>query len=236
MLRTTFLLTAAILFSGVNCFGQCAQYRSEITSVSGDALSSLSANDSFLFSVHVQDIRNSSFVGLSHRGVFAAYVDVSYDDSLFQTTGDFLNRTTFPLVPRGILAAGSMTEAGGLNDNLAPTGSEEMLVFSVPMTALVDIPNFAGDFAFSLAPPQDQAQYGTALYGLDTVVMAVDDVLFLGTEDVPPDTSNFTCPATVPEPASGLPMFFAVASLAGFLKRPRRSENSGSRFAFEDLN
>ena len=137
----------------------------------GTPISEISEGTPFFVDVYVQDLRTSPVfpappaTQVDRRGVFAAYVDVLFDNSLLTVTGaptrvgagpvpssPFLSRqdgTTF--IPGVVDELGGITPTD-LNDSPPPTGTDPLLIARIPVVAQ---PGSAGANATVYTDPAD---------------------------------------------------------------------------------
>lgn len=175
---------------------QRAQYRPETTDMNGNPITSIEPGGSFQFQMFVQDVRSEP------QGVFAAYVNVVFDESLFATTGAIEHSNQYSAGDEGTLLPGRMDGVGGV-DGIAPLGGDEFLLFSVPMVALDSV----GTGIFETNEPEDQVFLATLLFG-DSEETNVSDIAF-----------RSTSLTVVPEPGVGC---LSLLAFFGMLLRGRR--------------
>lgn len=105
--------------------------RLQATDLDGNALTTVNVGDTFLVSAMVQDLRENP------EGVFAAFVDLTYDSQLAAISGPIRYGERFPNVREGDgTLAGVVDEVGAVAD-LDPLGGGEFLLFSIPFQATV---------------------------------------------------------------------------------------------------
>jgi hypothetical protein len=156
------------------------QYRPEARDLLGNPIDTIGFNEDFWLYMLVTDRREDP------SGVFAAFVDVTYDDEWVASVGQIDHLKTFDVFKRGSAAAGFFDEVGGLDDGLVPTGGGEFELFRVLMHSKM----VAGDLTFATDPAEDQILHASLLYDYDELVPSAR-VEFL--------TTGVT---VVPEPAS----------------------------------
>ncbi|MDA1049122.1 MAG: DUF6067 family protein [Planctomycetota bacterium] len=133
-------------------------FRPVVVDVNGVAVSSVTIGDSFELQVYAQDIRNEA------EGVFAAYVDVSYDVRRAAVDGPIAFGAMYPNARDGVLRDGLVDEAGAIADATLLAG-ESILLFSIPFHA-----TGAGLIVFATDPADDVPFHSVLLYGSDTAV------------------------------------------------------------------
>lgn len=108
---------------------------------SGAEITSIGPGGEFLLQIYTEDIGglreiiNNDGETVSTNGVFAAYLDVFYDDSLVSITGEPMLGDNYPNQPSGdTTQTGVIDELGGFS-NLTPLGQGRFLVATVPMMA-----------------------------------------------------------------------------------------------------
>ena len=126
------------------------QMRLETTNLDGEPISSIEVGQDFLLRVHVQDVQAFA------NGVFAAYLDVLYDDTLAVTSGTITYSDDFLNVKSGDLSnAGIVDEVGATASGTIPTGANELLLFSLQFHAdTTGQVTFTGDVA-DVSPKHD---------------------------------------------------------------------------------
>ena len=115
--------------------------RLEVTNVSGTPITSIAPGGNFVLSGYVQDVGD-----LPRDGVFAAYLDVTFDDSLVTAQGDFTFGDSYPNGRSGTVATGLLDEVGAF-DGFDPLGDSELMLFSIEFQA-----NQAGTVVFQGDP------------------------------------------------------------------------------------
>jgi hypothetical protein len=119
------------------------------TTLEGLSIDNLHVGDNFTLHVWAQDTRTDA------RGVFAAYLNLNWDESLAAQIGSPAHADHFPNAKKdGDAAPGSLIRVGGVCDGL-PTHSGLVEVFSVPMRAAA-----AGELSIATSSAAD----GTPLY------------------------------------------------------------------------
>lgn len=132
--------------------------RLQATDLCGQPIDRVAVGDEFWLEVYVQDLRPVP------KGVFAAYLDVSYDAALVSPgsgeNAGLIFGTTYVNGKSGEFSAGVIDEAGAFA-GIDQTHGNEYLVFAVPLTATA-----AGvaDFADSAA---DLIGHDVLVYGSD---------------------------------------------------------------------
>ena len=112
---------------------QKVRIRLQTADLNGDPIAQIPAGQDFLLQGYVQDLRTNA------EGVFAAYVDVTYDPNLVSTTAASLDDVTFgDSYQNG--KSGSFPEPGLIDEvgafgPTSPLGPPERLLFSIRMTA-----------------------------------------------------------------------------------------------------
>ena len=136
-----------------------ARIRLGATDLAGTPVNSATVGREFVLNGYVSDVTDLG------SGVFAAYLDVQYPNSVTAITSplrygdDFTNGQTGSIAIPGLI-----DEVGGFG-NLDPIGSEEALLFSVNMRA-----DAAGTFSFTPEPADILPQHNVLLYDRDEPV------------------------------------------------------------------
>ncbi|MCA9196217.1 MAG: S8 family serine peptidase [Planctomycetales bacterium] len=135
------------------------QYVLEVTDGAGQRLTHVQPSDNFTLNVYVQDIRSNP------RGLFAAYVDVTYDSQLAVATGPLQHAALFGNVVSGSTNGnGVLDEVGGTN-GVQPQGSELTRLVSIPMRA-----TSAGMLRFGTNAADDLPTHQTLVFGSNSPV------------------------------------------------------------------
>lgn len=150
--------------------GHFVQLRLQASDAAGEMIASIPAGEDFFLDVWVEDLRGAPL------GVFAAYLDVSYDPELVTVGGPLVAGADYPRFLSGSLAVdGSIDEAGGGRiDSLADAA--EHLLLRIPLTAESrGTAEFAADAADQL-PAHD-----VLLFGIEGPI-ALENIRFLPTQ------------------------------------------------------
>jgi len=135
--------------------------RLQATDLCGQPVERVAIGDTFWLEVHVKDLRPGA------QGVFAAYLDVDYDQALVSTGGGgdagLVFGTTYENGKSAEFLPGLIDDAGAFA-GFDKTYGDEYLVFAVPLTATT-----AGVTQFA-AGPADPLGYDILVYGSDDVV------------------------------------------------------------------
>jgi hypothetical protein len=161
--------------------GEQISIRVEVTDLAGNPVDTLSPGDDFQLRGYTQDLRvpvdlPGTPPEQRMRGVFSVYWDVNYDQMRVAVDLDMRTITYGPVYPNGHRTPAQITAAAGLLDDigalagLTPHGSQEELVFIVPMTAT--------------AP-------GVAAFSLDAEDSPLLEIAVFGGGEVPPEEIDF---------------------------------------------
>jgi len=166
------------------------QFRLETTDLAGTPISSVDQGKPFVLNVFVQDIRSDT---VPNRGVFQAYLDVTFDNALVTTTGPFSYGNAYQEQDSGTLATpGLVDEAGATQTGfgfeppyVGPLGPGEFLVFSLPFQAAAPgTVTFASDPAdlaifhdVTLFQPTMTVPTGDIVYGTTTLTVNIGPVV-----------------------------------------------------------
>jgi len=154
--------------------GDLVRFRLEVTDTSGTPITNVDPGDEFVLRVFTDDLRTGG------AGVYAGYLDVEFDGDLVSAEGPVTFGSDYPAgrVPAGGViidgAAGELDEFGGFAGFTNEIGSEERLLYSLPMTATQEgIVNFTSNPADNLPLhevllldieqeiPEDRISYGS---------------------------------------------------------------------------
>ena len=140
--------------------------RLETSDLSGNAISTVDIGEEFLLRVFVQDLR------VPERGVFAAFLDVFYSQSLVSVAGPITAGPNYFLLPGqgDISHPGTLDEIGAMDGSGVPGG--ELLLLSLRFRA-----DALGTVTFSGDPPDDFPFSYILVYGWDAPV-PIGDVEF----------------------------------------------------------
>jgi hypothetical protein len=162
------------------------EFRLATTDLVGAPVSSVMVGQDFLLDVFVTDIR------MDPVGVFAAYLDVLYDELLVSVSGNIVPGPVYPNSPSGSTATpGLIDEAGGTDGLNVPPGTEgdAHLLWSIQLTAdAVGSLTFTGSRDDMTSPAHD-----VLIFGPDTPV-PLSQILFVDTT-LSIESLQFTNPA-----------------------------------------
>lgn len=114
------------------------QYRIQTVNDAGVPTNTVQVGEDFSVQVYVKDLRADDGDGdpVDRRGVAAAYLDVLYDFRFVSVAGDIVYGPNYQNVKSGNLTLpGVIDEAGAFQTGNDPLGANELLLFSVPMSA-----------------------------------------------------------------------------------------------------
>ncbi len=138
---------------------QVAQLRLETTDLSGNPISTVASGGEFLLNVRTKDLRTSP------KGVFAAYVDVTYDPDLVSVANTTLvYGDEYENGKSGDATQAGLIDEGGAFAGFTQLGGDEYLVFSVRMKA-----DDTGQVQF-VGDPADDTGHQLLVFGDDTAV------------------------------------------------------------------
>jgi Ca2+-binding RTX toxin-like protein len=130
------------------------EFSIQVVRPDGSSLSTLAPGDDFLLQVSVEDLRTQP------QGVFAAYLDVTWNSGLAVTTGPM--QYTGPFTnghPIDAVSPGLLDGVGGFA-GLAPTGAGALSVCTIPMRAAA-----AGQLTFASNPADLLPYHAVLIYG-----------------------------------------------------------------------
>ena len=159
--------------------GHSVQYRASVTDMSGVPIATIDLDELFYLNVSVQDIRDEP------TGVFAAYVDVTYDPRLMSVTDNVYHSPTYgAAVGADVTVPGLINEAGGIDGNVS-LGGAEFDVFRVLMSA-----DRIGVATIELNPADNTIQHPTIVFGREAHVLP-DETIFVPTRlEIVPEPSS----------------------------------------------
>ena len=115
--------------------------------------------EQFLLRVYTQDLRLDDGDGepVDRRGVAAGFLDVLYDYRRVSIAGNIIYSPQYQNAQSGsVQLPGLIDEGGAFQTGGVPLGADEVLLFSVPMTAnSTGLVNFVGDPADLTSFPPD---------------------------------------------------------------------------------
>lgn len=185
-----------------------AEFKAQIsvvaTDVFGTPIVSIEPGNPFLLQARVADVRTPT---PEFQGVFAAYLNVSFDDGLaaIDPAADFDFDSFFPLSRTfDVSAAGKIMGAGASSSTVSEPGEQVQHLWSVPVTAVnPGVVNFTPWF--------DEADGHGVLLLLETAVLPPTNIQWVG--------SSLTI---VPEPSGVALGAFCLAGLLGWYARSKR--------------
>jgi hypothetical protein len=147
----------------------------EATDLAGNPITAVEAGDEFLLRATVQDLRANP------TGVFAAYVDVTYDASKVAVDGAITHSTLYRNGRDGDTSvAGLIDDAGGIFaiqdcTSFPCTGDgDEELLFSIPLVAIA-----SGTVIFDVGPANDPTPVHNILIFGSNLPVASEDIDFI---------------------------------------------------------
>ena len=206
MFRFSFVLFAIFAFV-IPSFGQVVQFRLETTDMDGTPVDTIDVGDEFLLKTYTQHV--GGYVSEENSGVFAAYLDISYDGSLISVNGETIHGELYSNGKSGDLSStgllnniGGISTSPGIAPGATPIGLEEVHVFTLPMTA-----DAMGEVSFVGSESLSYPHHDVLVYGLNEPVSARD--IEFGAADLRIDFGSATL-NVVPEPSAGLLMLMGI--------------------------
>jgi VCBS repeat-containing protein len=134
----------------------------------GNEISGIGPGGEFTLQALVQDVSDEP-----RDGVFAAYMDILFDNDLVTAGSEITYGTSYPNVPSGTIVQneGLIDEVGAI-DGLQPLGGGELLLFSIPFTAAQ-----LGAVTFQSEAPDILPDHDILLFQVDDPI-PVDQVEF----------------------------------------------------------
>lgn len=183
--------------------GEQVRIRLEVTDTAGDPITGpISLGETFLVRGHVKDLREPE--GLPgddevQRGVYGAYVDVTFDDARLNVAGMITHPSPYTGNPEGTVRPDLIDNVGAISSDTNPLGSSERLLFVIPFTAVA-----AGTVSFGVGNDNSELHevlvYGSDVEVPDTEIEYVGiQSLTLGT---PPDAVDDIITTTINEDAA----------------------------------
>ncbi len=145
------------------------RFRLKVVNANGDPIQAIAAGQSFQLQVLVEDIRDEAL------GVFAAYVDATYDVARVQLNGTITYGSSFPNVRLGSTTTAGLIDEAGATAGADPLGAGEFLLLSIPLLA-----QSAGQAVFGANPADTLPVHDTLLRGLNSPLTA-DQMIYEGT-------------------------------------------------------
>ncbi len=153
----------ASLFFSLVCnvlSAQQARYWVSLTDLNDAPITSIDENAEFVMSVYTQDLRDNP------RGVFAAFVDVTYEANLALPIPPIDHEDIYVAAPSGSTAQrGLLDEVGGV-DGISGLGGGAFKVFSRRFASQQE----SRTLTFQTGPATDQVQHPTLLFGAPSVL------------------------------------------------------------------
>jgi VCBS repeat-containing protein len=165
--------------------GMLVQIRLEVTDLENNPITTVGVGEDFIVRGFVTDL-----TGRADGGVFAAYLDVNYDQGLVAVDGPISYGDDYPNDHSGNTdTAGVINEVGAF-DGFDPLGTAERLLFSIPMTSTAP-----GAVTFDADPADVLPRHDVLVFGIPegetspTVpsdkIMYVDATLTVGGDSQP---------------------------------------------------
>lgn len=146
------------------------RYTIDATNLAGTSvITTAKVGDEFLLRVRAKDTRATSLIPTGQAGIFSAYLDVTYDATLADPTGTITYNTDFNQAAGTNVTDGLLDEVGAVSSKLTPTGSGEILLFTVKMKATK-----AGNLVFAGNPADQLPTNETTLFGRTAAVNPLD--------------------------------------------------------------
>ena len=133
-------------------------FRLEITNEEGLPLDQVTVGEDFYVDVLVDDQR------VGGTGVFSAYLDISFDGNLANTTGPLEFGEEFPNAQEGSVSSGLVDELGAIADD-SPSDELEKRLVRIPMSA-----TSGGELTFTTDAADLLPEHEIGLYGFDNPV------------------------------------------------------------------
>jgi cyclophilin family peptidyl-prolyl cis-trans isomerase len=145
-----------------------ARFRLVATDTNGNPLAQINVGSTFQLRAFVSDVRTN--VPDTEKGVFTAYHDVTFNGALVNATALTHETTQFGNLATGTLSSGLIDEVGSFSKQISPTGPQELLLYTVTLTAIR-----SGTLTFFGDAPDLLPAHAFGLFGLDDP-LPVDEV------------------------------------------------------------
>ena len=176
ILKKTFCVISFFLMASLPSVGhtQVVQFRLEATAVDGTPIDSVTVGEDFHLTAYTQHV--NGYVSEEFSGVFAGYLDISFDGSMASVTDGIEHSTFYENGKSGDTSTagifdniGGFSSGGELGIGLEPLGLSEYFLFSVPMRA-----DKAGELSFLGSESGSYPAHDVLVYGLDEPIPAKD--------------------------------------------------------------
>lgn len=137
--------------------GEVLSVRLEITDLDGNVITTAGVGDEFQVRTYIQDLRD----GDEAQGVFAAYLDVTYDDQLASVTASPVFGTTYANGRSGDISTSGLIDEVGAFAGGTPLLGDEYLLFTVNMRADAEGALTIGSNAADVLPIRETLFFGT---------------------------------------------------------------------------
>jgi hypothetical protein len=180
----TLRIAMLVLFASIHqmAFGAAVvQFRLDLADAAGNSLTSVNVGDEVYLDVYTQDLR----FGETFSGVFAAYVDITYNSDVFEVNGPVMFDTLVYINGKNsdLSTPGLVNDTGAFSNGpvggsfLSPLGNDEFYVFSVPFKAISE-----GNFAFETLPSESSIGFDVLVYGVNEPIRP-QDIVFGGSNN-----------------------------------------------------
>ncbi len=174
---------ALVVLNALNAEGEeddLVRIRLVATDTNGIPITAVDVDEPFQLRGFVQDL-----TARPNGGVFAAYLDVTYDPTLASVNGNIVFGDSYGDVQSGDTSVPGLIDEVGALDGLTPLGPSERLLFLVPMVGTSD-----GVVTFTPDPADQVPLHDVLLYGFGSAVPAdeisfISDTVTIGDVDVP---------------------------------------------------
>ena len=208
------LAVVGILLSGSTGWSQVVQFRHQTTDLNGVPIDSVLVGEQFLLQTYTQHVGGYDLP--EEAGVFAGYLDISYDPQLASVAGDIEHAPLYSNGKNGDLSVPGLLDNIGGFDGLHHIGPDEQLLFTLPMRA-----DSEGELLFVGSESLEYPMYDVLVYGKDVPVPARD--IDFGEEDLRISFGRVTLNVqAVPEPSSCLLFALGVVMLTRFRRKSGR--------------
>jgi hypothetical protein len=215
------LAVVGILLPVSTGWSQVVQFRHQTTDLNGVPIDSVLVGEQFLLQTYTQHVGGYDLP--EKAGVFAGYLDISYDPQLASVAGDIEHAPLYRNVVNGDLSVpglldniGGVSSSGASGYGLDPIGPDEQLLFTLPMRA-----DSEGELLFVGSESLEYPMYDVLVYATIVPVPARD--IDFGEEDLRISFGRVTLNVqAVPEPSSCLLFALGVVMLTRFRRKSGR--------------
>ena len=147
-------------FRGAGISNKLARLRLELTNLSGDPIHQVTTGDDLFLTVLVEDRRGHGLLPSSTQGVFAAYMDVTWDPRIAEAVGEIQFSEDYSQVNDGRITPGLIDEIGAVATSGTGLSQTELELARIRFKV-----KQAGDLTFSVDPADISPHHDVLLFG-----------------------------------------------------------------------